>query len=135
MTVLGNSQPAYLPPGIPPQTSWQLLASTGIAGFTLVNGTPNVITWTAPNDGNMHRVLAILVKHVTSNETGGQVAVNGQTPDGIGLTPSPFAGGQASGTYQASSVLLVPPGASVTVKQNSALTVGATSLWAELWGA
>ena len=48
-----------------------LLASTfaagGLAGFALQNATPNILTWTAPNDGNYHRVVVAASIGVTSS--------------------------------------------------------------------
>ena len=38
-------------------TGMAKLAGTAAAGYTLVNSTGTIISWTAPNDGAMHRVL------------------------------------------------------------------------------
>lgn len=117
-----------------------MVATTGIAGFALQNGTPNILTWTPPNDGQMHRFTMFSLIHVTSAETGGlvQVAYFG-----------PFAGaGQhvatifnaALGTDTAGQapanpfMAVVEPGSAVTLTQTSALTVGAATVWAEIWG-
>ena len=49
----------------------QLVATTGVNGFALQNGTPTILTWTPPNDGQVHRVLLIAQENVTVAETGG----------------------------------------------------------------
>ena len=53
----------------------RLVATTGVNGFMLQNATPNILSWTAPNDGNMHRLIVFATLHVTSSETGGKVLV------------------------------------------------------------
>jgi hypothetical protein len=118
-----------------------LLASTfplsGTAGFALQNGTPNILTWTAPNDGALHRVALFAVKHVTSTETGGVIAVTYTLPDGTASAAHTLLGGsQASGDLVPSGafLVLVEANTTVTVKQNSALTGGASIMWAEIWG-
>jgi hypothetical protein len=115
------------------------LATTGAAGYTLVNGTGNVITWTAPNDGAMHRVLIFAVLRVTSNETGGLITVAYTLPDASAHTNNLIGGGQAAGTYfplnsNGPQELLVQANTAVTIAQGSALTGGAGVLWAEIWG-
>lgn len=115
------------------------LATAGAPGYALVNGTGNILTWTAPNDGNLHRVLVSAVKHVTSAETGGQIQVSLTLPDAFaGGLLTLFNGGQGSGLQTPNaaglSVMFVEAGTTVTLKQSSALTAGATTLWAEIWG-
>jgi hypothetical protein len=111
-------------------------ASTGASGYTLVNGTGNIITWTAPNDGALHRVLLMFTLHITSTETGGQVSVTLTTPDGGAATfaNAISAGGGTTGTFTpGTNGYFVQAGTTLTVKQNTALTAGAAVLWAELW--
>lgn len=113
----------------------QLLAATPVAGFNLVNSTPNIFTYTMPNDGNLHRIFLISIKHITSNETGGAVAVTMTLPDGTSATPQIFSGGANSGVVQGNyCARTVETGTTVTLAQSSNLSVGATVLWAELWG-
>lgn len=114
-----------------------LLATTGAAGYTLVNGTGNILTWTAPSDGALHRVLTFANKHVSSAETGGQVQITVTLPDGTPGTGQLFAGSQGTGWQTASGVALwafIQAGSTVTIKQSTALTAGTSVLWAELWG-
>lgn len=111
-----------------------LLATTGPAGFVLQNGTPTILSWTAPNDGNLHRVFFIGSINVTSAATGGAVTAN-VTPPGGGspAVPQILAGGQAAGNHVGLNAAIVEAGSTVTVQQ-SALTVGAATTWVEIWG-
>lgn len=123
-------------------SSLQLQATTATnnpTGYALVNGTGNIISWTAPNDGLQHRVLIFAGLHVTSGETGGQISVTYTMPDGtVATTAQIIAGGQGTGTYATSPtgpcLLMIEGGTAVAVKQNTALSGGAAVLWAEIWG-
>lgn len=120
-------------------TGMTLLAATPAAGYNLVNGTGNIISWTAPNDGLLHRVLVFAVLHVTSSETGGQISVSADIPDGTSAAKNLFSAGQVTGmywpiTFSYPQQQLVQANTAVTVLQNSALTAGAAVMWAELWG-
>ena len=59
-----------------------LQATTGVAGFPLQNGYPDIASWTAPDDGIMHRVQIYALLIVTSTETGGQVEAFFTLPGG-----------------------------------------------------
>jgi hypothetical protein len=120
---------------VPPGTGFSLLASTGTAGYTLINGTGNALTWTAPADGALHRFFVIAVMHVTSAETGGGIVVNLTLPDATSGQFTLFASGKTAGV-QASNFPAAPvqANAAVSVAQSSALTAGASVLWAEIWG-
>lgn len=114
------------------------LAATPLAGFALQNGTPTIISWTAPNDGKLHRFLLSATQHVTSAQTGGGVNVTYTAPDGSAGTLFPFGAGNGvgvSGPLAASQgPVEVEAGSTVTVVQGGALTAGAATVWAELWG-
>jgi hypothetical protein len=112
-----------------------LQAATPAAGFALVNGTPTILTWTAPNDGQQHRVQVFASLHVTSTETGGVINLTGVFPDGTSATFQLIAGSQGSGTFSPNPArqIIVEAGQTVTVTQ-TALTGGAAVLWAEIWG-
>lgn len=116
-----------------------LVASTGTTGFTLINGTQNILTWTPPNDGNMHRFYVATSFLVTSNETGGLLQVTYTDPGGNVRTRSLQAAGQAAGYYNGTGATpavatTCQGGSQVIVQQASALTAGAAILWAEIWG-
>jgi hypothetical protein len=112
-----------------------LLATTGEAGFALQNATPTILTWTAPSDGQLHRVFVIGNAHVTSAETGGGVQLSFNLPDGLAATSqilnSGLAAGNQNGNFQTKTV---GPGSTVSVSQSSALTAGAATFWGEIWG-
>lgn len=115
------------------------VATTGIAGFTLGNSTPNVLTWTAPSDGAIHMFVVLSVVHVTSAETGGTIQVIFQSPiSGAGNHFSQLlAGGlgtDAGGQTGTTIFGLVQPGSTVTVQQTTPLTAGAATAWLEIWG-
>lgn len=112
-----------------------LATGTPTAGFALQNGTPTILTWTAPADGNPHRVSLVTNLHVTSLETGGAVTLNTTLPDSTAANPQVYAGGAAAAVYQFSQDRIVGSGTTVTLVQSSALTAGAAVLWAQLWGA
>ena len=115
--------------------AWGLLATTGPAGFALQNGTPTILTWTAPNDGNLHRVTILINQIVTSAETGGATGLSGLvSPNGASHSPGLNPGGAGAGLTQLTSSFFVEAGQTVTFAQTTALTVGAAVLWAELWG-
>jgi hypothetical protein len=115
---------------------FRLLASTPVGGFALQNGTPTVFTWTAPNDGNNHRVLVFASLGVSSAQTGGAVTVQITDPSGNVGTHTLYAGGLGTGssTGPGEFSMIVKPGSTVTVAQSSAQTLGAATLYAELWG-
>lgn len=110
-----------------------LQAATAVAGYTLVNGTGNIVTWTPPSDSALHMFNVIAVLHVTSAETGGSIQITWSTPDGTSTTTSVFAGGQ-TGVQSFSQQKLCQAGTAVTVAQNTALTAGAAVAWVQLWG-
>lgn len=116
--------------------SLRLVASTGVGGFALQNGTPTILSWTAPNDGNLHRVICPAMLNVTAPETGGEIDINATLPNNAPLTATLIAGGQAAGIFTSGGPqfwqVMVKPGTTVSVTQ-LALTAGAAVLWAEIW--
>jgi hypothetical protein len=116
-------------------TGLSLVAATAAAGYSLVNGTGNIITWTAPNDGLLHRFGIFAALHVTVNETGGQITVAYTLPDGTATTHTLFAAGATAGDQPPAIPLMITAQANtaVTVKQATALTGGTSVMWAEIW--
>lgn len=110
-------------------------ASIILAGFPLVNGTPTILSWTAPNDGIVHIVHLVSAQQVTVAETGGAVAVNFTAPDSVARQFPIFPGGSGAGDQSNVQDFLVAPGSTTSIVQTSALTAGAASYWAQLWGA
>lgn len=142
--------PARLPVGSANQVlgvasgmpAWQLgltlQGTTGVGGYTLVNGTGTVFTYTTPNDGLMHRILTFANKVVGSTETGGAIWVTFTPMSGAGTHVQIFNGGAAGGFQTIGNgafiTLLVAANTAVAITQNTALTGGASTLWAEIWG-
>lgn len=109
--------------------------STPVAGYTLVNATGVILSWTAPNDGNIHLVQLATALRVTSPETGGQIQFKFSSPDGTaGGVSQVSGGGLAAGVYNGSAipVTMVGPNTTVTVEQTSALSIGAAQFWARI---
>jgi hypothetical protein len=113
-----------------------LVATTGITGFALVNGTPTILSWTAPNDGNLHRIMFFASMDVSSNETGGAVDIVFTDPAGTIVVWSFFLANQNAGYNYGQATIIFPivkPGTTVYITQGTALTAGAATLWAEIW--
>lgn len=119
--------------GFPPTLS--LVATTGPAGTPLTAGTPTFLTWTAPNDGNMHRIIVFTAMQVSSADTGGAVGLGWTQPSGNSQAPASqiFAANLGTGPQWNSQLRLVAPGSTVTIQQSSALTVGAAIFYGEIW--
>lgn len=121
---------------IPDTAPFQLQATTPVGGFALVNGTPDILVWTAPNDGKLHRALVLAQLQVTVNETGGQVNIVGATP--VINAAVLFANGSVVGGYSGQAggyiVVTLQPGQTIRVAQAIALTAGAAVLFGEIWG-
>ncbi len=114
------------------------LATTGNSGYTLINGTGTILTWTAPNDGNLHRVLIFGEINVTSLETGGQINVAYTDVSGAAQNQQLLAAGLNIGVTSFNSLprqmIMIKPGVTVNLTQASALTGGASVLYSEIWG-
>jgi hypothetical protein len=115
-----------------------LQATTGINGYALVNGTGTIISWTPPNDGNMHRSVVFAMLNITSTETGGELAIEFYGPSSAGgnlafglFSPNLGAGWEGITSWIA---ILSAPNEPVAITQYSALTGGAAVLYAEIWG-
>lgn len=113
----------------------ELLASTGINGFTLQNAAPNILAWTPPNDGLLHRVWIFGELIVSSAQTGGIINMNITDPQGVARVRTIWSGNLAAGFAipNNGAQCLVQGGQPVTLVQ-TAQTVGASILYAELWG-
>lgn len=134
-TITGAANLNFVNETVAPDLGLKKVASTSVNGFTLQNGTPTILTWTPPSDGQMHRALVFCVLKVTSAETGGAIRMSATSPDGTAFNLGISSGGTATGTVGLNSagVLVAQGGAPVTLYQSSALTAGAAILYAELW--
>jgi hypothetical protein len=111
-----------------------LQATTGITGYALVNGTGTIISWTAPNDGNLHRVLVFMIDHVTTALVGGVIGASMTLPDGFAYSPQLLSSTTTGAHNISTAVYLIEPGSTFSVTQQNAMTAGAAVLWAEIWG-
>ena len=113
------------------------LASTGTTGFALQDATPIILSWTAPNDGNLHYVAGISVLvDCTAAATGGALAVVAYGVGGItSVADQISAGGFSVGqTIAYEKPIALPPGQLVMLKQSGALTAGNVTVYADIWG-
>ena len=116
-----------------------LQETTGIDGFALTDGTPNILTWTVPDDGALHRFDLAFNGVVTSDLTGGGVNMQCTAPDGeTQLYFAIWDANSPSGVHGFESgppgIIAVAPGTDVTVYQAEAVTAGAATVWPEIWG-
>lgn len=117
------------------QTGLALVATTGVNGFALQNATPDILTWTAPADGQLHRYLLMGMTSVTAQETGGQVTLKaGQIGGGNVPWSDMNSGDNAAQQSPFNSMGLIDPGSTITLSQITALSAGAAKVWAEIWG-
>lgn len=106
------------------------VATTIPAGVAKTNGAQTFLTYTTPNDGKLHTVMAAVANSVTSTETGGQVSLN-CTIGGVPFTSNVLPGAQAPTTHIATCPTLVcDPNTTVTLTQSSNLTSGASKIYA-----
>lgn len=117
-------------PAVGPQSGLPLVASTGVAGVAMINGTQTILSWTAPNDGNQHVLEMFVSKDVTATETGGACQCHWTVPGGAAATTNPYAGGQGAGGQSpaGAQLFLLAPGTTWALQQSSALTLGGPSV-------
>ena len=117
--------------------TFTLKATTGLAGVQLTDGTPTLLTWDVPDDGQLHRFTLSAAMDVISNTTGGTITVSFTLPDGTSSLVDWIAGTQGFPGYNFGienvGITPVQPGSTVTVAQQ-ALTAGAATVWVEIWG-
>ena len=116
------------------------VASTGVDGFALQNGTPTILSWTAPSTGGLRTAQVSGYLDVTSQETGGTLLVVLKNPGSTQLLDAIFisGGGTAPGVYWPNGAdvvfpLAVLPGYSVELVQSSPLTAGAATVFAQIF--
>lgn len=110
--------------------------ATPAGGFVLQNATPSILSWTAPNDGQQHRVQLWGDVNVSVATTGGLIQIHMTDAGGTAGTLQMDAGTHAGTGFFVSSSrsLLVAPGSTITISQDSALTAGTAVFYAEIWG-
>ena len=114
-----------------------ITAETSATGVALIDGTQTILSVAVPNDGKVHTILAaVFVKDVTAALTGGLVRFH-WTP---GPTSTPTTQGTARTTVatyylslvQANTNMSLKPGTTVTLKQTTAVTAGAATIYAKI---
>jgi hypothetical protein len=119
-------------PGLP-TTSLTPTVRTPAAGFALQNGTPTILSFTTPNDGQAHGYSVATTLNVTVAETGGAVQLT-WTSQGVAFAATVYAGGSGTGTNNVNSACVADPNTVVTLKQSTALTAGTASVAAAISG-
>jgi hypothetical protein len=115
-------------------TGFNKLAATAVAGVALSGAGQTVLTWTAPSDGQLHRVSLYVDLNVTTLDVGGAVSWTYTNPAGaVSSNLNLISGGAAVGAHRATDGAIVEAGSTVTITV-AALTGGAAVIWAELWG-
>jgi len=101
--------------------SLNIAAATPVAGTALVNGTPSLLTWTAPNDGQQHYAVMIVTLNVTSGLTGGAIQYAYTNPQGGAASGKQLiAGASGIGAARGFDGVLVQAGTTVTISQTAA---------------
>ena len=112
------------------------VAATAFAGFSLQNGTPDILTWTAPNDGVAHTFLISGSMRATSSTTGGEVKARAYTPDGGAeftnwTLSSPT---QATGAHPVAITSgIMAPATTLYIEQTTAMTAGGAKIWLHVY--
>jgi hypothetical protein len=117
-------------------TGLSRVAATSAAGYALINGAGNIISWTAPNDGLLHRFAVYGNFWVAVNGVGGQVNANFTDPGGNAQSrdlQDTYGGAPDFVDMYVHGFWLCQANTTVTVRQISALTSGTVTLYAELW--
>lgn len=111
-------------------------ARTAPAGIALINGTQNFLSWTTPNDGQLHQAIVSATLVVTVSLTGGAIVVRwvsgGQACISTLVTASAPAG-DYGGT--GSLTITADPGTTVTLAQLNAASAGAAQFYGAISGA
>lgn len=113
------------------------VASTGNAGYTLINGTGTILSYTTPNDGALHPVVVTFAAHLAG-------ASGGDTNFNIGGTSvQALMGSQlgAAGWFTAVGVgggdvvMSLPANTAVTITQDQPLGAGSGILYIQILSA
>lgn len=116
-----------------------LQTATSASGYALINGTGNIITWTAPNDGALHTVLYFAMCHITSAASGSPTCeITGTAPDGGTISKSIFGALTSSTFYYPTTggcpvTLFIEANTTFSIIQNTSMTAGAGVVWASIW--
>jgi hypothetical protein len=114
----------------------QVQATLGPAGYAKQNAASVVIlSWTAPADGNLHPIRLHYRKTVATLEAGGAVTFG---PASAANPQAVDAGTQAAADYPAApnaTPALAKSGETWNLTQTTAMTSGASTVWAEIVGA
>jgi hypothetical protein len=110
------------------------VAATAGTGFALQDGTPVILAWTAPSDGNTHSFLVQFRMRNTAQQAGGKVTLSfGASDQVINLNAGSEPG--IDHENETGNTWLAMPGEVITVQQIEPLTAGNGTVYCEIWAA
>lgn len=108
------------------------VAATGGGGFPLQDGTPVILAWTAPSDGETHSFLIQFRMRNTRQQAGGKVQFTfGDSDQAINLNSGSEPG--IDHENETGNTWLAMPGEVITVQQVEPLTAGDGTVYCEIW--
>lgn len=111
-------------------SSGQMMRVASVSNVALINGTQQLIQWTAPQDGQPHRAIVIVKVTITNATTGGQIT----SQVNAGGATQLLAATQAAAKFAPPSPgAVLDPGDTISVAQQTAVTAGAGTVSAEIW--
>ena len=115
------------------------VASTGNAGYALINGTGNILSYTTPNDGALHPVVVTFALNVSVAATGGILNFNIAGVQvqalSVGFVTSPPGWYTTQDVGGGDVVMSLPANTAVTITQDGALTLGAVKAYIQILSA
>jgi hypothetical protein len=114
----------------------KLTDTSGVGGYALQDTEPvAILTWTAPDDGELHQVMLGGALEVTEAQAGGQILLEYTLPDGATVNNQVDAGSHASTGlfYWVLCILPVQAGSTVTLWQTESMTAGTATAWVYFW--
>lgn len=116
-------------------------AKTALAGVALTAGTPTLLSWAVPNDGNLHFFTIGGSVITTVATTGGAIQAT-FTTGGVAKTLALFTATKAVGVDYGGdgAAILLPaaitcdPGTTVSIVQSTGLTGGAAAFIGAIFG-
>lgn len=142
--ITGGANLTFVNESVAPAPELSLVASTGASGYTLNStaGDTTIFSWTAPNDGNLHRFMLSAAYDVTGtagNINNGTCNMFYNTPGGASAifdaVVDTGASAPSSHSVDTTGFNIIGPGKTVTLQQSAAMTTAGitVTLWAELW--
>lgn len=121
-------------PTTPAGTAKQV-AKTPSTGTAFGASQASILTWTAPNDGQMHQATyAGIIVAGAAGTTGGAVRIlytAGGQSNNFSVSAGTLSANQVASSQDS---LAVDPGTTVNLQQATGLAAGAATIWASIMG-